>query len=516
MMKRILSLLLSLALLLGATALAGEAEVSIVLSDDGITVDGAPIGADSSAAVYLAEVTERHEDVPEDLTDVVNRVVTITAAGSYRIRGAATDVQIRVQAGETDTVRLILDGADLSCRTAPAILGVSAYESGAAGAYGLTIELADGSENRISGSHTAASDGEVEYDGAIDSLISLGFEGGGSLELDADNEGIEVQRGHLTINGGTLHIYACDDPLNVSEDGVGVLTINDGYLCAAVKDLQDAEGDGLDSNGAIVINGGTVIGLAHPTSMDSGIDSDLGSAINGGVVVGAGNMYDPLDAASGQLFMSLEFAQATEGLLVITDSEGAPVFAYELPHPYRYVCVSTPAFAEGESYRVYLGGEIEGAQQDGLYSAITAYTPGTLLQHGSGGLERGDRGPEAPDRRDGGMRAVPEGADLNELLADADLNALLAGKDLNGLLTGFRITDLFSQEEIAQYFGDMVPGDVAPDGVQPGDGQPDGAVPGDGQPKDMVPGDAADSDGEASSAFVLTKGGAGFANVAAA
>ena len=60
--------------------------------------------------------------------------------------------------------------------------------------------------------------------------MSLGFEGSGSLTVEADNEGVEVKYGHMTINGGTFHITAGDDPLNVSEDGVGVLTMNDGYV----------------------------------------------------------------------------------------------------------------------------------------------------------------------------------------------------------------------------------------------------------------------------------------------
>ena len=462
-MKKLCVLLLALGLLFGAAA-AEEAETVILLSDDGITVNGEAIPEDGSAPVYLTLVNETHEDVPESLRDVTNRVVNLAAAGTYRISGTATDVQLAVRAGESDAVRLILDGANLTCRTAPAILCLSALETAEPGRYGITIELADGSDNRVTGSHTARDASGTKYDGAIDSMVSLGFVGGGSLTVDADNEGIEVKFGHLTIDGGVFHIAACDDPVNVSEDGVGVLTFNDGYLFSEVNNLEGGEGDGIDSNGSIIFNGGTAINLAHPASMDSGIDSDMGSYINGGVIVGAGNMYDPIDSGSAQLFMMLEFAQKTQDLLVVTDAEGTPVFAYDFPYDYTYIAFSTPALREGEIYHVYLGGEIEGEKQDGLYTSIASYTPGTLMQHGGDAAQQSQMNggmPQPPD--EGGApdfdRARPGmadfGIDLNEILRGRDLNELLEGKDLNGLLTGFSLTDILTEEEIAQYLGNV-------------------------------------------------------------
>jgi len=456
-----------------------------MLEQDQITVDSAPISQDAAQPVFLTLETQSHEDVPDDLKDVANRVVNITAAGSYRIAGKAQDVQIAVRAGEEDAVRLILDGADISCRTAPAIIGESARDPRIAGQYGLTIELADGSENFIAGSHTKAPDDDEdapEYDGAIGSLVSLGFEGGGSLTIDADNEGIEVALGHMTINGGVFHIAACDDPLNVAEDGMGTLTVNDGYIYSAVKPLEGGEGDGIDSNGYIVFNGGTVINLAHPNSQDGGIDSDMGSSINGGTIVGAGNMYDPIEESSGQLFMMLEFGQATNDLVVVTDEQDTPVFAYDFPHDYMYIAFSTPQLKEG-TYHVYLGGEIQGTQTDGLYTEITSYTPGVLMQHGEGNAQQRGGGmppmdmPQgaAPDMPQGGRRGGQNGhgfggqmqqsmqnvmayeqalaqLDLNVLLENADLNELLKGKDLNSLLSGLSVRDLLTGEQIAEYF----------------------------------------------------------------
>ena len=83
MMKRILLLLLCLCLT--APAALAEAETSIVLSDDVITVNGAPIAEDPTQSVYLAREVETHPGVSAELAGVENRTVTITAAGSYRI-----------------------------------------------------------------------------------------------------------------------------------------------------------------------------------------------------------------------------------------------------------------------------------------------------------------------------------------------------------------------------------------------------------------------------------------------
>ncbi len=481
-MKKFLALFLCIFCLLLPQTMAEESETVIILSNDEITVNGAAITEDAAAPVYLAHQIETHEDVPEELKELSNRVVTITDAGTYRISGAASDLQIAVKAGEEDSLRIILDGAEISCRTAPAIVGHTAHDPRTPGEYGLTIELAEDSDNKITGSHTKKlHDDDIKFDGAIDSLISLGFEGSGSLTVDADNEGIEVKFGHMTINGGVFHISSCDDPLNVSEDGVGTLTVNDGYLFSSVKPEAGSEGDGIDSNGYIIFNGGIAINLAHPTSQDSGIDSDMGSSINGGLIVGAGNMYDPIEAGSGQLFMMLEFSEQTDDLIVVTDANDKPIFAYDFPYSYMYIAFSTPELTEGV-YHVYMGGEIEGTQQDGLYTSITSYIPGTLMQHGEGTAQQNMMGGMQPDM--GGMQGfggmpgmggMPQPGmadpmaewnayaealsrlDLNELLKDADLNELLKDADLNSLLSGFSITELLTEEQIKEVFGDIDP-----------------------------------------------------------
>lgn len=397
-----------LALASTQTALAADA-TTVSLSDEKILVNGKEITENAKDAVYLEYKTETHSDVPAELKDLQNRVVTITDGGTYVFSGTATDVQIAVAAEAADEVRVVLNGVDITCQTAAGIQVYSAADPRTEGEYGVTIELAEGSENVVNGSHTKKTEADnIKHDGAISSNISLGFEGTGALTINGDNEGVEVKSGHLTFNGGNITIHSNDDPINGSEDGVAVVTINDGYIYSSVTNDPQYEGDGLDSNGYIKINGGTAINLAHPYSMDSGIDSDMGSYINGGIVVGAGNMYDPIEEDSAQLYMMLQFAESTDDLLVVTDENDKPVFAYDFPYSYSYIAFSTPELKEG-NYHVYLGGEITGVEKDGLYTEITSYTGGTRLHHGGvmennmmppmGGMRPDGKGerPELPD-----------------------------------------------------------------------------------------------------------------------
>lgn len=401
-MKKYLAIALCACLLLGG-AYAHESETVIVLSENEITVNGELISESTDENVYLARSIEIHEDVPEELAGLENRVVTICDAGVYRISGAASDAQIAVRAGEEDAVRIILDGADISCRTAPAIAVYTALETAKPGEYGVAIELADGSESKINGSHTEEiSDDDIKLSGALTSLVSIGFEGEGYLNVDGDNEGIEVKFGHMTFNGGNIIVNSGDDPLNASEDGVAVITVNDGTLHLQVKPEKGGEGDGMDSNGSIVINGGAVSSYAHPDSQDSGIDSDMGCTINGGVVLGVGNMYDEIQAESGQLFMALQFAEKADDMIVVTTTEGVPVAVCDSSAGYTSFVLSSPELVEGDYY-LYCGGELE--MQDGEM----VYTPGTRMQHGGssfgGGMRPGGMGEmEAPE----GME-IPDG-----------------------------------------------------------------------------------------------------------
>ena len=432
-------------------------DVEITLSDSGITLSrdtdavftsndiiyyedrdtyesGNPYGEGEAADRHTAEEAAAHT------------VVNITAPGTYRLTGKLSAGQIRIDLGEdafTDpsaVVNLILDNVDITCTVAPAILFLNVYECDnawsvdtakpnvATSAAGANLILADNSFNTINGAYVAKiyKDKEVEkklwkQDGAIYSYMSMNVLGGGTLNLTAGNEGLDTEL-HLTINGGNINIYADNDGINTNEDGVSVTTINAGVLHIIAG--LGAEGDGIASNGYLVINGGTVVSSANPAA-DAGLDSDLGSFVNGGTVIALGSTMDWAESDSHQVTMNLQFAQYQSSgcAIVVTDMGDTVIFAYDPSedevlgqHVRRYMgaVISCGNFHLGQTYQVYLDGTVTGTDVGGVYDVTTvtafdggirqAFT-GTDVNMGPGGL--GQRPPEIPEGE--AMPSMPEG-----------------------------------------------------------------------------------------------------------
>ena len=455
-----------------------DSETVITLSDGGITVDG------SEEAVYTSNDILYYED--RDTYDSGNpygegeaherhtaeeaaahTVVNITAPGAYRVSGKLSAGQLRIDLGDgayfdpDAVVELILEDADITCTVAPAILFLNTYEcdgewstdtaraevdTSAAGAN-LILE----GKNAVSGSHVARiykdAEGEKKLwkqDGAVYSYMSLNVFGPGSLDLTADNEGLDTEL-HLTINGGDIAISSDNDGINTNEDGVSVTTINGGSL--HIKAGLGQEGDGIDSNGYLVINGGTVVASANPAA-DAGLDSDLGSYVNGGTVIALGSTMDWAESDSAQVTMNLQFAgmQSSGSAIVVAKEDGTVLFAYdpsedeilgENVRQYMGAVISCPYLSQGDTYSVYLDGTITGEEVGGVYSSVTAYAGGTQMAYsgtdvsgmpggmgGPGGMGQRMEGdwptdterPE-PARTDGELPAMPEGMEPGEVPA---------------------------------------------------------------------------------------------------
>lgn len=94
-------------------------------------------------------------------------------------------------------------------------------------------------------------------------------------------EGIDSEL-HLSFLGAQVVVYSQDDGINVNEDNVSVV----GFLGGTVElhSALGAEGDGVDSNGYVLIDGGTieVNGIVAP---DSALDSEDGITYLSGTVI---------------------------------------------------------------------------------------------------------------------------------------------------------------------------------------------------------------------------------------
>ena len=361
-MKKLLCALLSAAMLAGCTAPAlqtappetvmeDSGTVRIRLEDGSMTVT-APEGMDKNAVASSIE--------PEGYT-----VVRISAPGTYILSGKLSAGQIAVDLGEsakTDpnaVVTLILDGLDITCGNAPAIIFYNVYESGDPLApAGANVVLAEGSENFVTGSHTE------DYDGAFYSRMSMSVSGDGSLSITGDNEGLCSEL-HLTINSGDISIQSGNDGINANEDGASVVTVNGGTLTVVVTG-ETGEGDGIDSNGSIYINGGSVFAYACGASMDSGIDADQGIYLNGGTVIATGNMLDAIEESS-QTHAVFSFAQTQPGggSYTLKNEKGTVILEVAPPNAFTSLVYSAPALVEG-TYTLWSGEtQLEGMKGSG-------------------------------------------------------------------------------------------------------------------------------------------------------
>ena len=411
-----------LAAILLASALAGcygstpSAEIDgvlIQLSDEQTMVNGSAASSDPTQAVYTAndiiyyesgrdftygegKETDAHSKEEAD----AHTVVHITKPGRYILSGQMTKGQVAVDLGKdadddpNAVVTLVLDGVDITCEVAPAIIFYNVYECGdkdVSSPYidtsraGANVEIADGTVNNVTGAYVAKiykpesvelnKDGtEVKdakklhkYDAAFYSKMSMNVHGNtGVLNINAANEGLDTEM-HLSINGGHINIRSGNDGINTNEDGVSVAAIHGGTVNIRV-DGSTGEGDGIDSNGYLVIDGGTVIAQACSFSMDAGIDSDLGIYLNGGTVVATGNMLDHI-GQSGQNYAVFQFADKKQSEeVVLKNAEEQTVVQEKLENEFSILVISAPEMKEGE-YTLWLDGvqqEMAGQGMDGM------------------------------------------------------------------------------------------------------------------------------------------------------
>ena len=392
----------------------------IELSDEKILVNGNPVSSDKQSAVYVAndivfyhegqdftygEGTKDDEHSQEEAD--AHTVVHITKPGTYTLSGSLSAGQIAIDLGEDAkedpeaVVNLILNGADITCSVAPAIIFYNVYECGdsdtenASGNVdtskaGANVILGDDSENTIIGSYVARIYESVElneagtevvdskklhkYDAAFYSKMSMNIygedKGNGILNINAENEGLDSEL-HLTINSGNINITSGNDGINTNEDEVSVTTINGGTLNIVVNGAT-GEGDGIDSNGWLVINGGSVTAQACSTSGDAGIDSDMGIHINGGTVLATGNMLDRI-SESMQSYTVFHFMQPQNGesCYVLKTADGDRLAEYASKNDFSYLIFSSPQLVEG-TYTLWKDNVQLSAVSDNMHGGMDA------------------------------------------------------------------------------------------------------------------------------------------------
>lgn len=242
----------------------------------------AAVSLSTALAVYSSEDMDASWDASSATTVTLNgssisvngsgaevdgTTLKITDAGTYLLKGTLDDGQIIVSASKDDTVRLVLNGASLTCSDGAAIYAEQAQKT--------IITLAPGTANSVADGTTYSTSGEDQPDAAIFSQDDLTINGSGSLIVKGNfNNGIGT-KDDLVITGGTIDITAANDGLrgrdSVAVNG-GTFTIN-------------AESDGIQSNndedtskGWVSLDGGTFA----VTAGNDGIQAETILQVSGG------------------------------------------------------------------------------------------------------------------------------------------------------------------------------------------------------------------------------------------
>lgn len=120
----------------------------------------------------------------------------------------------------------------------------------------------------------------------------------------------------------------------------------------------NAAGDGIDSNGDLRINGGTVLVFGPSDGANGTFDYAGSFSIDGGTVIGLGSAGMPADPTGGtQSFISAHLdSSVTGGAVTIADSSGTVIATIEAgDKPFALVQYSSDKISAGQSYTVKAG-----------------------------------------------------------------------------------------------------------------------------------------------------------------
>jgi hypothetical protein len=182
-------------------------------------------------------------------------------------------------------------------------------------------------------------------------------------------EGLE-SKGALVINGGNIDIHTHDDCINA----LGI-TINGGNIfCAA------SGNDAIDSNATLVVNGGLTI--ANGVRGDGeAFDAERGFQVNGGTIVGT-HGGSGMTTPSGQQ-RSVRFQGAAGAPVAIKNASGDYLLLFTIPvisgattSSSLTVTFSSPRLASG-AYTLWSGGSITGGITSNGYNTGGAYSGGS-------------------------------------------------------------------------------------------------------------------------------------------
>ena len=161
--------------------------------------------------------------------------------------------------------------------------------------------------------------GNAPSDGDAPQMMQGGPGGGGNSEL------------YIKITGGTLTV--------------------------------SADGDGLDSNGGLLVTGGTTIVYGPTSDGDSALDYDGSAIVSGGILaaIGSAGMVESFDEDSTQPVITYYCTetQSADTTITLTDSDGSALFTVTPEKAYASIVLTCPEMKLDATYTLAAGTDNE-------------------------------------------------------------------------------------------------------------------------------------------------------------
>ena len=227
-----------------------EESVSSVNPSDMFTDNDLEIEYDEEASAKIT-LSGDSASSDSDAVQISDSTVTITDEGTYILSGTLHNGMIVVNAEDTDKVRLVLNGADITNSTSAAIYILEADK--------VFITTASGTENTLGngGEYVAIDDNNI--DAVVFSKSDLTLNGAGTLAINASAGHGVVSKDDLVLTSGTYDITAANHGLS-GKDSVRIASGT--YTITSGKDGIHAENADDTSMGFLYSAGGTLTSKA--------------------------------------------------------------------------------------------------------------------------------------------------------------------------------------------------------------------------------------------------------------
>ncbi len=329
-----------------------------------------------------------------------------------------------------------------------------------------TLKAADDAFQSDNDGYVAGGDFSVNaVDDAFHSEYVLVVEDG-TVDVEACTEGYESEK--VYVLGGETDITSSDDAVNASEPDVpldataaeessgnnasNANNANNGNSEVPANGMQpavaegcliqiedgvlviNAEGDGIDSNGNVVVNGGVIVVNGPTTAGNGAFDYDGSATINGGIalMVGPADMVQSFTSGD-QPFGSVRTSGKAGDLVTLADADGKAIISMTAEKAFQSVVASAPDLVEGQTYQVIVGGTLSGATSEngvelggsvsgGSSSEFTAEVTGTQGMGFGPGMQGGTppEGEFAPDGTPPEGELAPDGTPPDGEFAPSD------------------------------------------------------------------------------------------------